>query len=110
MAHLDGCVKSRLHRESIRGPSSLYRMAIPTELSRPPTRNLKIRQDRCLAFVIVIFTTFLPFGGIVKCNGPVSHIPVITAFPDHLVPDVVVLPCVGNSCMSYVTYGVCAVL
>ena len=32
---LDGCGKSRLHRDSILGPSSPQRVAIPTELSRP---------------------------------------------------------------------------
>jgi len=34
-AGLDGCGKSRLHRDSIPGPPSPYRVAIPTELSRP---------------------------------------------------------------------------
>jgi hypothetical protein len=34
-AGLDGCRKSRPHRDSIRGPSSPQRVAIPTELSRP---------------------------------------------------------------------------
>jgi len=33
-AGLDGYVKSRPHWVSIPGPSSLYRVAIPTELSR----------------------------------------------------------------------------
>jgi hypothetical protein len=33
-AGLDGCGKSRPHRDSIPGPSSQYRVAIPTELSR----------------------------------------------------------------------------
>ena len=34
-AGLDGCGKSRTHRVSIPGSSSPYRVAIPTELSRP---------------------------------------------------------------------------
>jgi hypothetical protein len=34
-AGLDGCGKSRLHRDSIAGPSSSWRVAIPTELFRP---------------------------------------------------------------------------
>jgi hypothetical protein len=34
-AGLDRCGKSRLHRDSILGLSSPYRVAIPTELSRP---------------------------------------------------------------------------
>jgi hypothetical protein len=34
-AGLDGCGKSRPQRNSIPGPSTLYRAAIPTELSRP---------------------------------------------------------------------------
>jgi hypothetical protein len=34
-AGLDGCGKSRSHRNSIPGPSSPYGVAIPTELSRP---------------------------------------------------------------------------
>ena len=33
-AGLDGCGKSRLHRDSIPGPYSSWRVAIPTELSR----------------------------------------------------------------------------
>ena len=33
-AGLDVCGKSRLHRDSIPGPSSPYRVAIPTELPR----------------------------------------------------------------------------
>ena len=33
---LDGCGKSRLHRDSVPGPSSTQRIAIPTEMSRPP--------------------------------------------------------------------------
>ena len=32
---LDRCGKTRLHRDSIHGPSSPQRVAIPTELSRP---------------------------------------------------------------------------
>jgi hypothetical protein len=32
---LDGYGKSRLHRDSIPGPSGPYRVALPTELSRP---------------------------------------------------------------------------
>ena len=35
-ASLDGCGKSRPHRDSIPGPSSPERVAIPTGLSRPP--------------------------------------------------------------------------
>jgi hypothetical protein len=34
---LDGCGKSRHHRDSIPGPSSLLWVTIPTELSRPPS-------------------------------------------------------------------------
>jgi hypothetical protein len=34
-AVLDGCGKSRHHRDSFPGPSSPYRVAISTELSRP---------------------------------------------------------------------------
>jgi len=34
-AVLDGCGKSRPHRDSIPGPSSPWRVAVPTELSRP---------------------------------------------------------------------------
>jgi hypothetical protein len=33
---LDGCIKLRPHRDSIPGPSSLYRVAILTALSRSP--------------------------------------------------------------------------
>ena len=35
-AGLDGCGKSRPHRDSIPGPSSSQRVAIPTELQLPP--------------------------------------------------------------------------
>jgi hypothetical protein len=38
-AGLDGREKSRKNRDSIQGPSSLYRVAIPTELSRPSKRH-----------------------------------------------------------------------
>ena len=41
-ACLDGCGKSRLHRDSIPGPSSRERVGIPTELSRPMNYDLKI--------------------------------------------------------------------
>ena len=34
-AGLDGCEKSRLHRDPIHKPSSLQRVAIQTALSRP---------------------------------------------------------------------------
>jgi hypothetical protein len=34
-AGLDGCGRSRLHRDSIPGPSRPTRVSIPTELSRP---------------------------------------------------------------------------
>jgi len=36
-AGLDGCRKSHPHRDSTPGPSSPYRVAIPTALSRPIT-------------------------------------------------------------------------
>ena len=42
-AVLDGCGKSHAHRDSIPRPSRLYRVAIPTELSRP-TPNKGYRQ------------------------------------------------------------------
>jgi hypothetical protein len=38
-AGLDGCGKSRPHRNSIPGPSSPYRVAIQTELSRLNVRT-----------------------------------------------------------------------
>ena len=41
-ASLDGCGKSRLPRDSIPGPSSLWLVAIPTEPFRP-----KLRLDQC---------------------------------------------------------------
>ena len=37
-AGLDGCEKSRPHQDSIPGPSSPYRVAMPTELSRNVAR------------------------------------------------------------------------
>ena len=39
-ASLDGREKSRPHRDSIPGPSSLWRVAIPTTLSRPTTSHV----------------------------------------------------------------------
>ena len=50
-AGLDGCGKSRPHRDSIPGPSSPYRVAIPTELSRP-------QQDRNPAENVFWFTLY----------------------------------------------------
>ena len=41
-AGLDGCGKSRPHRDSIPGPSSPWRVAIPTALSR--STHLRIRR------------------------------------------------------------------
>ena len=38
-AGLDGCGKSRPHRDSIPGPSSPLQVAIPTEQSRPNNNN-----------------------------------------------------------------------
>jgi hypothetical protein len=38
-AGLDGCEKSRPHRDSIPGPSSAWRVAMPTEPSRPTSRT-----------------------------------------------------------------------
>ena len=43
-AGLDGCGKSRPHRDSIPGPSSPQRVAVPTELSRPTRLMLYIRK------------------------------------------------------------------
>jgi rRNA maturation protein Nop10 len=47
-AGLDGCEKSRPHRNSTSGPSSKYRVALPTELSQPmmrlmPYGNLRVK-------------------------------------------------------------------
>ena len=41
-AGLDGCGKSRLHRDSIPGPSSPQQVAIPTHLSRPPYKSIRV--------------------------------------------------------------------
>jgi hypothetical protein len=40
-AGLDGCGKSHLHRDLIPGPSSPYRVAMPTELPWPTKLNRK---------------------------------------------------------------------
>jgi len=45
-AGLDRCGKSRLHRDSIPGPSSPYSVDIPTTLPDPPNRNEY--QEYCL--------------------------------------------------------------
>jgi hypothetical protein len=42
-AGLDGCGKSHTHRNSIPGPSSPYRVAIPTELSRPTQEHQSLQ-------------------------------------------------------------------
>jgi hypothetical protein len=39
-AGLDGCGKSHSHRDSISGPSSSWRIAIPITLSRPSTYTM----------------------------------------------------------------------
>ena len=39
-AGLDGCGKPRPHRDTIPGPSSPYRVAIPAELSRPTVSHI----------------------------------------------------------------------
>jgi hypothetical protein len=50
-ADLDGCRKSLSRRDSILGPSSPYRVAIPTELSRPTDNKLlvSVQVENCLA-------------------------------------------------------------
>jgi hypothetical protein len=40
MVGLDGCGKSRLHRDSIPGPSNPQRVVIPTKLSGPTCNQL----------------------------------------------------------------------
>jgi hypothetical protein len=49
---LEGCGKSRPHQDSIPGPSSPWRVAIPTELSRPSL----------LYYIIIIY--FRPYNGV----------------------------------------------
>ena len=46
-AGLDGCGKSRPHRQSIPGRSSLCRVAIPAELSRPVRCNVSEKFKIC---------------------------------------------------------------
>jgi hypothetical protein len=47
-AGLDGCGKSRPQRYSIPGPSSPYRVALPTALSRPTKRiAVSLFNDAC---------------------------------------------------------------
>ena len=41
MAGLDGCRKPRPHRDSFPGPSTAYRVAIPTTLSQPTEKDKK---------------------------------------------------------------------
>ena len=41
-AVLDGCGKSRRHRDSITGPPSSYQVPIPAELSRPAVSYIEI--------------------------------------------------------------------
>jgi hypothetical protein len=47
-AGLDGCEKSRPHRDSIPGPSSPYRVAIPTTLYRPTLYFCKYSKRKCV--------------------------------------------------------------
>jgi hypothetical protein len=61
-AGLEGCGKSRPHRDSIPGPFNTYRVAIPTELSRP-TRNL---------FIITFAEFNVIYTGYTQKNGAVS--------------------------------------
>ena len=56
-AGLKGCGKSRLHRDWIPRPSSLQRVAVPTELSRP-TRQ----------FHSIFHSEFSEEGEIKKCG------------------------------------------
>jgi hypothetical protein len=46
-AGLDWCRKSRFHRDSIPGPSRPWRVAIPTELSRPTNVLNMLYKTRC---------------------------------------------------------------
>ena len=51
MASLDGCGKTRLHRDQVPGPSSPYRVAIPRVLSQP-TFSFSV--------FLFLFAVFLP--------------------------------------------------
>jgi hypothetical protein len=51
-AGLKWCGKSRPHRDSIPGPSNHWRVAIPTELSRPTTTTV-LKCD-CLIYVLCL--------------------------------------------------------
>jgi hypothetical protein len=59
-AGLDGCGKSRPHRDSLPRPSSLWRVAIPTELSRP-TSHVKILIKILIIYFYLLLFSFAAF-------------------------------------------------
>ena len=68
----DGYGRSRLHRDSIPGPSSPYRVAIPSELSRPTVIIIMLRYVRSFCYL-----NGKGRGAVVACFGQVSNSPVI---------------------------------
>jgi hypothetical protein len=77
-AGLDGCGKVRPHRDSIPGPSSPYRVAIPTELSRSTVFDMKSAIDS-------VFSE--PLNG----GSPQGHINC-KSFKSTLLPELLGLP------------------
>ena len=73
-AGLDRCRKSRLHRDSIPGPYSPQRVAIPTEISRSP--NSKVETG--IAQSSEMFRNSAPFSG----NG--KHFSIIHGLQTRL--------------------------
>ena len=71
-AGMDGCEKSRLHRDSIPGPSSPYRVALPTELSRP----FPLYSYKNIYLLGVFFCDSLPLLHNVAENRYLKHAPV----------------------------------
>jgi len=76
-AVLDGCGKSRNHRDSIPGPSSPQQGAIPTALSRPTplhTHSIEIHQildyyslqGNSTLLKYIEFWTIIPYKGTIK--------------------------------------------
>jgi hypothetical protein len=63
---LDGCEKSRCHRDSILGPSSPWRVSIPTELFRLPTytgvkgKDIPVSMNACGGSRVIAPGCFAP--------------------------------------------------
>ena len=74
---LDGCGKSRLHRYSVPGPSSLQRVAIPTDRSQPTVVVVSSIENLAIT---ALSGNDIPTGGWANSLGATVHRDEVTDF------------------------------